>query len=95
MISLIGLEDFKDILVLEKLEREISNLEIFLKEILENNEPIFLKDLVISGKDIISLGVTDGKKIKLNLERCLESVLQNPRFNSRNYLMKLIKEEKN
>ncbi|MGL5745931.1 MAG: CCA tRNA nucleotidyltransferase, partial [Cetobacterium sp.] len=60
MISLIGLEDFKDILVLEKIEREISNLEIFLKDILDKNEPIFLKDLAISGKDIISEGVTDG-----------------------------------
>lgn len=94
MISLIGLEDFKDILVLEKIEREISNLEIFLKDILDKNEPIFLKDLAISGKDIISEGVTDGKKIKLILEKSLESVLQNPDFNTKDYLMKIIEEEK-
>ncbi|MGL5202099.1 CCA tRNA nucleotidyltransferase [Cetobacterium sp.] len=92
MISLIGLEDFKDILVLEKIEREISNLEIFLKDILDKNEPIFLKDLAISGKDIISEGVTDGKKIKLILEKSLESVLQNPDFNTKDYLMKIIEE---
>lgn len=94
MISLIGLEDFKDILVLEKIEREISNLEIFLKDILDKNEPIFLKDLAISGKDIISKGVTEGKKIKLILEKSLESVLQNPDFNTKDYLMKIIEEEK-
>lgn len=94
MISLIGLEDFKDILVLEKIEREISNLEIFLKDILDKNEPIFLKDLAISGKDIISEGVTEGKKIKLILEKSLESVLQNPDFNTKDYLMKIIEEEK-
>ncbi|MGL4673068.1 MAG: CCA tRNA nucleotidyltransferase [Cetobacterium sp.] len=92
MISLIGLEDFKDILVLEKIEREISNLEIFLKDILDKNEPIFLKDLAISGKDIISEGVTEGKKIKLILEKSLESVLQNPDFNTKDYLMKIIEE---
>lgn len=94
MISLIGLEDFKDILVLEKIEREISNLEIFLKDILDKNEPIFLKDLAISGKDIIYKGVTEGKKIKLILEKSLESVLQNPDFNTKDYLMKIIEEEK-
>ncbi|MGL4954601.1 MAG: hypothetical protein ACRC4Y_03880, partial [Cetobacterium sp.] len=82
------------ILVLEKIEREISNLEIFLKDILDKNEPIFLKDLAISGKDIISEGVTDGKKIKLILEKSLESVLQNPDFNTKDYLMKIIEEEK-
>lgn len=94
MISLIGLEDFKDILVLEKIEREISNLEIFLKDILDKNEPIFLKDLAISGKDIISEGVTDGKKIKLILDNSLEIVLRNPEFNTKDYLMKIVKEEK-
>lgn len=95
MISLIGLEDFKDILVLEKLEREVSNIEILLKDILEKNEPIFLKDLAISGKDIISKGISDGKKIKSILEKLLEVVLHNPDFNTKDYLIKLIEEEKN
>lgn len=95
MISLIGLEDFKDILVLEKLEREVSDIEILLKDILEKNEPIFLKDLAISGKDIISKGISDGKKIKSILENLLEVVLHNPDFNTKDYLIKLIEEEKN
>ncbi|WP_281699832.1 CCA tRNA nucleotidyltransferase [Cetobacterium somerae] len=94
MIMTIGLEDFKNILKIENLRDDISLIKEKFNEIIMNNEPIFLKELVISGKDILNLGIKDGKKIKELLEKSLDIVLKNPELNQKNYLLKLIEEEK-
>lgn len=94
MIMTIGLEDFKNILKIENLRDDISLIKEKFNEIIMNNEPIFLKELVISGKDILNLGMKDGKKIKELLEKSLDIVLKNPELNQKNYLLKLIEEEK-
>lgn len=95
MIMTIGLEDFKNILKIENLRDDISLIKEKFNEIIMNNEPIFLKELAISGKDILNLGIKDGKKIKELLEKSLDIVLKNPELNQKNYLLKLIEEEKN
>lgn len=94
MIMTIGLEDFKNILKIENLRDDISLIKEKFDEIIMNNEPIFLKELAISGKDILNLGIKDGKKIKELLEKSLDIVLKNPELNQKNYLLKLIEEEK-
>ncbi len=94
MIMTIGLEDFKNILKIENLRDDISLIKEKFNEIIINNEPIFLKELAISGKDILNLGIKDGKKIKELLEKSLDIVLKNPELNQKNYLLKLIEEEK-
>lgn len=94
MIMTIGLEDFKNILKIENLRDDISLIKEKFNEIIINNEPIFLKELAISGKDILNLEIKDGKKIKELLEKSLDIVLKNPELNQKNYLLKLIEEEK-
>ena len=94
MIMTIGLEDFKNILKIENLRDNISLIKEKFNEILINNEPIFMKELAISGKDILDLEIKDGKKIKELLEKSLDIVLKNPELNQKNYLLKLIEEEK-
>lgn len=94
MIMTIGLEDFKNILKIENLRDDISLIKEKFNEIIMNNEPIFLKELAISGKDILNLGIKDGKKIKELLEKSLDIVLKNHELNQKNYLLKLIEEEK-
>lgn len=94
MIMTIGLEDFKNILKIENLRDDISLIKEKFNEIIMNNEPIFLKELAISGKDILNLEIKDGKKIKELLEKSLDIVLKNPELNQKNYLLKLIEEEK-
>lgn len=94
MIMTIGLEDFKNILKIENLRDDISLIKEKFNEIIMNNEPIFLKELAISGKDILNLEIKDGKKIKELLEKSLDIVLKNPKLNQKNYLLKLIEEEK-
>ena len=94
MIMTIGVEDFKNILKIENLRDDISLIKEKFNEIIINSEPIFLKELAISGKDILNLGIKDGKKIKELLEKSLDIVLKNPELNQKNYLLKLIEEEK-
>lgn len=94
MIMTIGLEDFKNILKIENLRDNMSLIKEKFNEILINNEPIFMKELAISGKDILDLEIKDGKKIKELLEKSLDIVLKNPELNQKNYLLKLIEEEK-
>ena len=94
MIMTIGLEDFKNILKIENLRDNISLIKEKFNEILINNEPIFMKELAISGKDILDLEIKDRKKIKELLEKSLDIVLKNPELNQKNYLLKLIEEEK-
>ena len=94
MIMTIGLEDFKNILKIENLRDDISLIKEKFNEIIINSEPIFLKELAISGKDILNLEIKDGKKIKELLEKSLDIVLKNPELNQKNYLLKLIEEEK-
>ncbi|MHA4988582.1 CCA tRNA nucleotidyltransferase [Cetobacterium somerae] len=94
MIMTIGVEDFKNILKIENLRDNMSLIKEKFNEILINNEPISMKTLAISGKDILDLEIKDGKKIKEILEKSLDIVLKNPELNQKNYLLKLIEEEK-
>ncbi|MGL5569591.1 MAG: CCA tRNA nucleotidyltransferase [Cetobacterium sp.] len=93
-ISIIGLEDFKSILLIEELKRDVSKIIKLLEDINLKKEPIFLKDLSISGKDLIELGISNGKDIKNILDKTHDFILKNPEYNEKNYLIKLIKEEK-
>ncbi|MGL5904179.1 MAG: CCA tRNA nucleotidyltransferase [Cetobacterium sp.] len=93
-ISVIGLEDFKSIVLIEELKQDISKIIKLLEDINLKKEPIFLKDLSISGKDLIELGISNGKDIKNILDKTHDFILRNPECNEKNYLIKLIKEEK-
>ncbi|MGL4999202.1 MAG: CCA tRNA nucleotidyltransferase [Cetobacterium sp.] len=94
IILKIGIEDFKNILVLEELSSNVSNVRDLLEEIISKKEAIFLKDLEISGKDLIDLEIKDRKRFKIILDKILDLVLKNPDYNKKDYLIKLIEGEK-
>ncbi|MGL5052163.1 MAG: CCA tRNA nucleotidyltransferase [Cetobacterium sp.] len=94
IILKIGIEDFKNILVLEELSSNVCNVRDLLEEIISKKETIFLKDLEISGRDLINVEIKDGKKIKIILDEILDLVLKNPDYNKKDYLIKLIEGEK-
>lgn len=68
---------------------ELTVIEERLQEILEQKECFSIKDLVINGRDIISLGIIEGKEIGRCLDYCLEKVLENPSLNNKNDLINL------
>ena len=72
--------------------RSLNELKRLYNEIIEKEEAVSIKDLKISGKDIIELGVSQGKEIGLVLKLIFERVLENSSLNERKILIKLAKE---
>lgn len=70
----------------EKLQL-IEDTKKLYEEILAKKDCVTLKDLAVNGKDLISLGVTPGKKIGEILSAMLDDVLDNPEHNSKEYLL--------
>lgn len=56
-------------------------------EILQKGECLSLKELAVSGRDLISAGIVPGREIGEILERMLEDVLEEPQHNTKEYLM--------
>lgn len=74
-----------------KYEEKIEKLKSFwhlYDEIKESRECVMLKQLKITGKDIIEIGVNPGPTIGIILEKLLNIVLDEPSMNDRDILLK-------
>ena len=59
------------------------------KEILAKKECVSLKDLAISGSDLIAAGMQPGKQIGVILNGLLEMVIEEPSLNTKEKLLEL------
>ena len=75
----------------EKLEK-IAYIEALYREITARKDAVTLKDLAISGNDLIAEGMPPGRQIGETLSALLERVLDDPSLNTRENLLKLYKE---
>lgn len=62
-----------------------------LEQIIENKEAYRISDLAISGKDLISLGIKQGKQIGDTLDFLLDEVMKNPKLNQKEILKDMVK----
>ena len=76
----------------EKLDA-VKKLEELFNEILKNHECFSLKDLNITGNDLMVLGYPKGPKIGKELNRLLDRVLEDPSLNDKEILLKLSRED--
>ena len=81
-----------DILAQSEFEREkkcsdLKEMERIYKEILEKQECLSLKQLAVTGHDLIRDGMRPGRELGAMLERLLEHVLEHPEHNNRDYLI--------
>ena len=53
----------------------VANLERILDEVLEENAAFSLRDLAVSGKDLVSAGYAPGPEFRVTLEAALEAVI--------------------
>ena len=67
-------------------------MEACYKEILAKQQCVCLKDLAVTGKDLIAAGVQPGKQIGLILNGLLEHVLENPDDNKKEILLEKMKD---
>lgn len=63
-------------------------------EILETKDALSVKDLEVSGRDLMEEGIPQGKEIGELLHWLLEQVLENPLWNTKENLMKMVKEKR-
>lgn len=75
----------------EKLAK-VAYIEKLYREILARGDAVTLKELAISGKDLIAEGMPPGRRIGETLSALLERVLDDPSLNKREILLKLYKE---
>ncbi len=77
------------------LEHRLSAIAEFRKlhkKIVERGDCVSLKQLAVNGKDLIELGVKQGKQIGEVLEKLLKEVLDHPEWNEREKLLFLASE---
>ncbi|MCD2492328.1 HD domain-containing protein [Lacrimispora sp. NSJ-141] len=66
---------------------KLLQVQEYYKEILESGDCVSLSELAIKGGDLIGAGMKPGKKLGECLQRCLESVLECPERNTKEYLL--------
>lgn len=75
----------------EKKLKKLENIEKIKKQVFQESQCYSLKDLAVNGRDLIEVGIQDGKKIGEILEWLLEQVIENRLENKRGDLIKAAK----
>ena len=75
----------------EKLQN-IHDMETCYREILAKKECVSLKDLAVTGSDLIADGMQPGKEIGVVLNTLLEKVIEQPELNTKETLLKMRRE---
>ncbi len=70
----------------EKLAKQ-ERLEAMYREMTEKKDCLSLKDLAVSGKDLLEQGLKPGRELGEILQRMLTDVLENPAHNKKKYLL--------
>ena len=104
LISRVGEENILNILELKKdymivnksadTLRQIENIEKEIKKVLQEDPPLSLKDLALTGQDLKDLGYPEGKKLGQILKELLNIVLEEPALNQKKILLAWVKSEK-
>lgn len=76
----------------EKLE-SLRKVEALYKQIEEQNQCVSIRELAITGRDLIAMGIAPGPRIGMILETLLEMVLETPELNQKEVLMKMVEEK--
>lgn len=72
--------------------RKINHIREIAMEIITTKECLRVSSLAISSKDILALGIAEGKQVGVILNRLLESVIDEVTFNERESLLSAAKD---
>lgn len=70
--------------------RNLDEIEELYREICQAKQCVTLKDLAVSGRDLIEAGMSPGKGIGVKLNELLELVIENPELNVKEELLQRI-----
>lgn len=85
-----GPEIFPHLLEFQSTARDVGILPHLYQEVLTSGQCYSLKQLTITGRDLIAQGIPPGKEIGSALAVCLEEVLKHPERNTPDYLLNFI-----
>ena len=78
----------------EAKEQELADIRKVYNKILEAGDCLTLKDLALSGKDLIAQGMRPGKELGETLQKLFDYVLENPQKNNREDLLEFLQLKK-
>ncbi len=74
----------------EEKVRNLDEIEELYQMIVQEGQCVSLKDLAVSGRDLLEMGMSPGKEIGEKLEKLLELVIEEPELNRKEELLKRI-----
>ncbi len=91
----ITVEQLKRLLLIQQIQQKqnIKQLQQCFDKILQRGDCITLKELAVTGEDLIKLGIAKGKQIGNMLHFLLDVVHKNPEKNSKEILLQCAKEK--
>ena len=69
---------------------ELEDVRKVYRQILDDKDCLSLKELAVTGRDLIDAGMKPGKELGAALQRLLEIVLEDPSLNTKEYLLSQI-----
>ena len=79
-----------------KREEKLKNLETYRRlceEVFEKQQALSVKDLKITGKDLLEIGIPQGKELGATLKRLLDAVIEDPEKNERETLLGMARQK--
>lgn len=97
VMSGMGGSAFDDLLELKRVMRPETEAEVLRAErlsasIRENGDCLSMKELAVTGNDLLKAGMRPGPQLGKTLEMLFEAVLTHPEYNRKEYLLKYLKE---
>lgn len=75
----------------DKKLKKLENIQCSMRQVLEEKQCFSLRDLAVNGKDLIEIGIHDGRKIGEMLNLLLEQVMENQLENRKDVLINAVK----
>lgn len=69
--------------------KKIDEAKKLFQKMIDNNECVNLKDLKVSGKDLMAAGIKPGRKMGLILNKLLDEVIKDPSINKKESLINM------
>lgn len=70
--------------------KNLDEIEKIYGDIISAGQCVSLKDLAVTGRDLIAAGITPGKEIGEKLNQLLDLVIDNPSLNTKETLLKYL-----
>lgn len=105
LINRLGQENINDLIELkiadfvskpETSSKKLFDINAFrdrMTEIIQRKDPLTIRDLAVTGQDIMDLGIREGRKVGEILNSLLDTVLKEPRLNDKETLLTIARKE--